>query len=284
VFTGICVCGLVGNMMVVWFLGFRMKKNPFTVYVLNLAVADFSLLLFLLVILTLQIISKSSCVSIYNYFLSSYILIGLFLFWYFAGMYLLTAMSMERCLSVLFPIWYRCHRPKRLSGITCGVLWAVTGLLDSSALITCYSFGNTPCEKLLQGLSTVNFLAFSFFPLISNLCLFIRLRCGSQRRHPGKIYVVVLLSVIFMFTLGLPFSVVLFLEPDSSNLVYLHITYLPASLNSSINPLIYFLVGSCRHCRFQGSVKVAFQRVFEEKTMSEERSHVPGDTSVGTAV
>ncbi|NXF30055.1 MRGX4 protein, partial [Nyctibius bracteatus] len=98
---GICLCGLVGNVVVVWFLGFHMKKSPFTIYVLNLAIADFSLLLFLLVILLLYIISTVYCIFSFRYHLTKYILMDLFLFWYFASMYLLTAMSMERCLSVL---------------------------------------------------------------------------------------------------------------------------------------------------------------------------------------
>ncbi|KAM6308979.1 mas-related G-protein coupled receptor member D-like [Aegotheles albertisi] len=139
--TGICLCGLVGNGMVLWFLCFHMKRNPFTIYILNLIVTDFSLLLL---------------------------------------MYLLTAMSLERCVSVLFPIWYRCHRPKHLSGI-----------------------------------------------------------------------------LLF---------------------------YLVASLNSCTNPFIYFLVGSCRQGRFQGSTKVILSRVFEERATSEERSRVPGGPTVECSV
>ncbi|XP_068255692.1 proto-oncogene Mas-like [Nyctibius grandis] len=279
---GICLCGLVGNVVVVWFLGFHMKKSPFTIYVLNLAIADFSLLLFLLVILTLYIISAVYCIFSFRYHLSKYILMDLFLFWYFASMYLLTAMSMERCLSVLFPIWYRCRRPKHLSGIACGMLWALSGLFISLTLISCYLAIN--CEQLLQGISIVNFLIFSLFPLLSNLSLFIKLRCGSQRRHPGKLYVAVLLSVIFLFIFGFPLTVVIFLDPVYVDLFYLHISYLLASLNSSINPVIYFLVGSCRQRRFQGSAQVALRRVFKEKAMSEEGSHVPGDTAVETTV
>ncbi|NXG12799.1 MRGRD protein, partial [Sakesphorus luctuosus] len=48
---GVSLCGLVGNGLVMWFLGFHMKQNPFTVYILNLAVADFSMVL--LIFLTL---------------------------------------------------------------------------------------------------------------------------------------------------------------------------------------------------------------------------------------
>ncbi|XP_010120294.1 PREDICTED: mas-related G-protein coupled receptor member D-like [Chlamydotis macqueenii] len=282
--VGICLCGLVGNGTVVWFLGFHMKKSPFTVYVLNLAIADFCLLLFLLVIHTLHIISNFSGLSLFDYSETEEILMDLFLFWYFASMYLLTAMSTERCLSVLFPIWYRCRRPKRLSGIVCGVLWVLAGLFATLIFLSIYFDLNVRFLGLIQGISIVNFLIFSLFPFLSNLCLFIKLRCSSQRRHPGKLYVAVLLSVIFLFILGFPFSVVFFLDPFYLNLLHLHVSYLLASLNSSINPFIYFLVGSSRRCRFWGSVKVTLRRVFEEKAMSEEGSHAPGDTPVETSV
>ncbi|XP_009563809.2 proto-oncogene Mas [Cuculus canorus] len=280
--VGICLCGLVGNMMVMWFVGFQLKKSPFTVYVLNLAVADFSLLLFLLVRLILHIISTVYCIVSFQYRLTNFILMDLFLFWYFASMYLLSAMSMERCLSVLFPIWYRCHRPKRLSGILCGVLWALAGLFVSLVFIGCYIPLPISCERLLQGISIVNFLIFSLFPFVSNISLYLKLQCGSQRRHLGKLYVVVLLSVIFLFIFGFPLTVVVFLDPVYLNLFYLHISYLLASMNSSINPIIYFLVGSCQQRRFHSSAKVAFRQVFEEKAASEEGSHVPGDTVMET--
>ncbi|KFP62257.1 Proto-oncogene Mas, partial [Cariama cristata] len=178
---------------------------------------------------------------------------------------LLTAMSVERCLSVLFPIWYRCHRPKRLSGIVCGVLWALAGIFVSLVFISCYSPWNIKCEQVVQGVCIVNFLIFTLFPFLSNLSLFIKLQCGSQRRHPGKLYVAVLLSVVFLFLFGFPCNVMIFLDPVYIDPFYLHISYLLASLNSSINPVIYFLVGSCRQRGFQASMKVAFRRVFEEK-------------------
>ncbi|PKU28075.1 proto-oncogene mas-like [Limosa lapponica baueri] len=284
VFIVVCLCGLVGNMVVVRFLGFQMKKNPFTVYILNLAIADFSLLLFSLVILTLPILSIVECFNWYKYVVSRYILMVVFVFWYLASMYLLTAMSMERCLSVLFPVWYRCRRPKHLSGIVCGVLWALAGIFASLLLVSCSFRVNIHCSQVLNVLSTLNFLIFCLLPLLSNLSLFIRLRCGSHRRHTGKLYVAVLLSVIFMFIFGLPLIILILLHHLVTYLFILFIGYLLASLNSSINPVIYFLVGSCRKRHFQGSVKVALRQVFEEKVTSEERSQVPGDAVVETTV
>ncbi|KAK2520397.1 hypothetical protein Q9966_013330 [Columba livia] len=74
---------------------------------------------------------------------------------------------------------------------------------------------------------------------------------------------------------------------DSSyhvDVIYLDISSLLALLNSSVNPFIYFLVGSWRQCRFQRSVKVAFRRLFEERVTSEEENHEPGDTTAVTTL
>ncbi|XP_054246747.1 mas-related G-protein coupled receptor member X1-like [Indicator indicator] len=284
ILSGVCtcisLCGLVGNGVVLWHLGFGMKQNSFTVYVLNLAIADFSLLLVLLLNLLLRFISPEYCISYSALLLTCYIFFALFLFCYFAGMYLLTAMSMEQCLAALFPLWYRCHRPKHLSGILCGVLWALAAIFSTSLFIACYF--EISCGPSFRVFSIVNFALFSFFQLFSNLALFLKLRCGSQRRHPGKLYVAVLLSVLFLVALRVPFRVENFI--DISYPRYHYISFLLASLNSSINPVIYFLVGSCRQHRFQCSLRAAFQRLFEEGAMSEERSQVPGDAVMETSV
>ncbi|OPJ74079.1 mas-related G-protein coupled receptor member H-like [Patagioenas fasciata monilis] len=279
----ICLCGLVGNMSVLWFLGFHMKKSPFTVYVLNLAIADFSLLLFLLVILTLFIIPNFSCVFSSEYDFTLAVMPILFLFWYFASMYLLTAISIERCLSGLFPIWYRYHRPRHLSGTVCGGLWALAGFFASLLLIC----NRTSMHTYLEVLNFVcigNSVVFSVLPLFSNLFLFIKVRCVSQRRRPGRLYIAILLSAIFLFLFGFPLNVAILLGPFYLQSFYLPVSYLLSSLNSSVNPLIYFLVGSCQKCHFHGSLNDAFRRVFEEKAKNEEKIHVPRVTTAVTTL
>ncbi|NXI37143.1 MAS protein, partial [Galbula dea] len=98
---GISLCGLAGNGIVMWVLIFHMKQNPFTVYVLNLAIADFSLLLFLIVFLLLLLISVSYCDFTVNTIWTLNNLIVVFHFCHFSSMYLLTAMFVERCLAAL---------------------------------------------------------------------------------------------------------------------------------------------------------------------------------------
>ncbi|NWS98207.1 MRGRD protein, partial [Mionectes macconnelli] len=102
---GISLCGLVGNGMVVWFLGFHMKQSPFTVYILNLAVADFSLILLFFLILVFFLTLVTFC----NYLIQlvpvyyDFVFVVGFLCHVFdlSSLGLLTALSMERCVSVL---------------------------------------------------------------------------------------------------------------------------------------------------------------------------------------
>uniref|UniRef100_A0A8C0FV59 G-protein coupled receptors family 1 profile domain-containing protein n=1 Tax=Bubo bubo TaxID=30461 RepID=A0A8C0FV59_BUBBB len=261
---GICMCGLVGNVVVVWFLGFQMKKSPFTVYVLNLAIADFSLLLFLLVKLTLHFISAVYCIFSIQYRLTNYILMDLFLFWYFASMYLLTAMSLERCLSVLFPIWYRIHRPQHLSAVVCALLWALSIAVIAAVTSLCLSQEHQHCQIALISMYGLNFLIFAPPMVISSTIVFIKAQCGSQQHQPKRLYIVIFLSVLFFLLFALPLSIWNFLQQFGHSVVSSQVVFLLACINSSTNPFIYFLVGSCwRHCSLV-SPQVAFRRVFEE--------------------
>ncbi|XP_041878284.1 mas-related G-protein coupled receptor member H-like [Corvus kubaryi] len=276
---GISLCGLAGNGVVVWFLGFHTKQSPFTIYILNLAVADFSLLLLFLLLILAFLTLAAFCTSLFH-------LAPLYVDFVFAvellchvldlsSLGLLAALSVERCVSVLCPIWYRCHRPQHLSGVVSGALWALAGMLVSSLYLT---FAEDS-ETILAGVVLVISLILSFVMLVSNLFLFHKLRCSSRRRKPGKLFVAILLNVLLFFTFGISSCMEVFLNlPDSSELFPEYTSLLLALLDCSLNPVIYVLVGSCQRRRFQRSVKVALRRVFEEKTGSDEGSHGPGDT------
>ncbi|NXY27211.1 MRGRD protein, partial [Atrichornis clamosus] len=68
-FAGVCLvislCGLAGNGVVMWSLGFHTKQSPFTVYILNLAVADFSLLLLFFLLILAFLTLATFCTSLF---------------------------------------------------------------------------------------------------------------------------------------------------------------------------------------------------------------------------
>uniref|UniRef100_A0A8C0HAS4 G-protein coupled receptors family 1 profile domain-containing protein n=1 Tax=Chelonoidis abingdonii TaxID=106734 RepID=A0A8C0HAS4_CHEAB len=237
------------NGIVLWFLEFHIKRNIFTVYILNLAAADFGFLL---------------CLPVGLNLINSFHLLSLLA--YSTSLYLLTAISTERCVSVLFPIcWCRCYHPKHLPVIVCALLWALFyDLLRSLPTLIFYDsmlHGCSLClSQPLSSILTQHFLLLAGPTKVeeelchTSLTLFIKVQSSSQQYQPGKLYIVIVLSLLLFLLFNFDCDI---------NLITT--TFLLAFLNSSINPNIYFLVRSYRNWQFRGSVKFALQRVFEHK-------------------
>ncbi|XP_075784681.1 mas-related G-protein coupled receptor member H-like isoform X1 [Pelodiscus sinensis] len=259
-----CLLGLVGNGIVLWFLGFRIKRNLFTVYVLNLAAADFGFLLCLPISLTVYV------AHLFNLLFLITIMDLLLVFTYSTSLYLLTAISAERCVSVLFPIWHRCRRPTHLSAIVCALLWALSCLFSGLRAYFCFSDSYERCMVVLAQLTGTSFLIFTPIMVLSSLILIIKVRCSSQRRPPGKLYVVILLSVLFFLLFIVPFSILAFFLNIVNYSHFIATGFMLASLNSSINPVIYFFVGSYKKRQFRGTIKKALQNVFNDEANTSE--------------
>uniref|UniRef100_A0A672V7N7 G-protein coupled receptors family 1 profile domain-containing protein n=1 Tax=Strigops habroptila TaxID=2489341 RepID=A0A672V7N7_STRHB len=259
----ICLWGLVGNGAVFWLLGFRIRRNPITTYILNLAVADFTFLLFMVTSVLFYMMENIFCSRVVALvYQRSFFLLSLFT--YNMGLYLLTAISIERCVSILCPLWYRCRRPQRLSAVMCVLLWALSITVIATVTSLCLLHEHELCQVALISMYSLNFLIFAPPMVTSNVILFIKILCRSQQRQPKRLYIVIFLTVLFFLIFGVPLSIWNFLQQFNYSVVTSQAVFLLACINSSINPFIYFLVGSCRRRCSVVPLQVAFRRVFEE--------------------
>ncbi|XP_072494054.1 mas-related G-protein coupled receptor member X1-like [Notamacropus eugenii] len=245
--------GLVGNIMVLWLLGFRIRRNPFSTYILNLAWAD---------TLFLCLSFVSSLHEVMPFFNDATLFKGVAFVtyaFYTVGLSLLAVISTERCLSVLFPIWYRCHRPKLTSAAVCVVLWALIGLnCVASSVICLYLCINHLCNYFF----IFEFTWFIFFTCVlcgSSLTLLLKVQCSSQRRQPPRLYLLILLTVLVFLLCGLPMEIQDFIGHYKIRFMPLWLPWLLTSINSSANPFIYFFVGSKRH-KIREPLRVVLQR------------------------
>lgn len=273
----ISLVGMGLNAIVLWFLGIRMHTNAFTVYILNLAMADFLYLCsqFVICLLIAFYIFYSIDINI------PLVLYVVPIFAYLSGLSILSTISIERCLSVIWPIWYRCKRPRHTSAITCFVLWVMSlllGLLEGKACGLLFnSFDSYWCETFDV---ITNIWSVVFFGVLcgSSLTLLVRIFCGSQRIPMTRLYVTITLTVLVFLIFGLPFGIYWILYQWISNFYYVEICnfYLEilflSCVNSCMNPIIYFLVGSIRHRRFRRkTLKLLLQRAMQD-TPEEEQS------------
>ncbi|KAG8430300.1 hypothetical protein GDO86_018032 [Hymenochirus boettgeri] len=134
-----CITGIIGNGLVIWIAGFKMKTITATWY-LHLAITDF-------------ICSLSTLVRIAEWILPGGIRLCLISFTILllnvlTSVYFLTAISVDRCISIIWPIWAKIHRTQRSATTTVRIIWVVSLLLCISSLFLGYdfvSFHNPTC-------------------------------------------------------------------------------------------------------------------------------------------
>nr|XP_060610936.1 proto-oncogene Mas-like [Anolis sagrei ordinatus] len=256
----VCIFGLMGNGIVLWCLRYYVRKKPIMIYILSLALADFAYLLccfFVTLVFSVEYFSNWYC------FPSSEMLLVVYkveLFLYSTGMYFLTAISVERCLSALFPFWYRCHRPKWVSGAVSVVLWIFAALLSGVSILAIWE--KTVSQKMKKVIQIINILFVAPIMVLSSLILFTKLMCCSPQRQLGHLGRTILLTIFFFIIFGTPLSIEHWL---TGNKKFPNIFYLLASINSSLNPAIYFLVGCHREKWFREPFRFVLQRALNEE-------------------
>ncbi|NWH94476.1 C3AR protein, partial [Aegithalos caudatus] len=119
IFTIVFIIGIPGNGLVIWVAGLKMKRSVNTVWFLNLALADVMCCLslpFSIVHLALHEHWP------YGWFLCK-VIPSVIIFTMFASVFLLVAISIDRCLLVMKPVWCQNHRTVKLVSLICCGIW-----------------------------------------------------------------------------------------------------------------------------------------------------------------
>uniref|UniRef100_A0A6I8NUY8 C3a anaphylatoxin chemotactic receptor n=1 Tax=Ornithorhynchus anatinus TaxID=9258 RepID=A0A6I8NUY8_ORNAN len=125
------VLGLLGNGLVLWVAGWKMQRTVTTIWFLHLTAADLLCCLslpFSLAHLALgghwphgQLLCK---------LVPATIILNMF-----ASVFLLTAISLDRCLLVTRPVWCQNHRGVRVATAVCGAAWVLASVLCLPVLL-----------------------------------------------------------------------------------------------------------------------------------------------------
>uniref|UniRef100_A0A670YVS7 G-protein coupled receptors family 1 profile domain-containing protein n=1 Tax=Pseudonaja textilis TaxID=8673 RepID=A0A670YVS7_PSETE len=283
----ICIPGMIGNGIVIRLLGCMIKRNSFTVYILNLAMADSGTLLFLFLIGILDLTKRLFLLIITESFISYFILNLLSFVLYNTSQLLLISISVDRCVSVLFPIWHQCHRPPKLSLIVCAVTWVLPLVYFVLELAVLFQDHFLLFQLIFNGLIS--------YPLmvISSLILLVKIFFKQHQQKRKRV-----LTVTFDLTsvLGALFTN----SPIEYNMmadIFLAIIYsthpwfqhifilalvsdICIAVNSSINPILYFLAGRNKDDQSRVSIKLALHRVFRNEEDTKENEMQPDKTSL----
>ncbi|XP_026539598.1 mas-related G-protein coupled receptor member H-like [Notechis scutatus] len=264
IFVITCCFGFVGNGYIIWLLGFQIKRNCFTTFILNLAIADFGYLasVFIYSILTFTNFQASELFYHLNVYFARVMFIN--------ANFLLTAISIHRCVAVLFPIWHHCSRPKHLSFSVC-VLLCISSFLLSGIISVMQIFIN-------YKVAVLHFLLIPIvcFPLItlSTAVLFIKVCVKPKQKNQSRLLLMILMTLLCFIILAFSLCVFAVIISFSSTKVENRLEHwtmcsiIFSCINSSINPVIYFLVGRKKGAQSKESMKVILQKVFKEAERS----------------
>ncbi|XP_073423506.1 proto-oncogene Mas-like [Dendrobates tinctorius] len=280
----LCLIGLVGNIIVFWYLCFKIKRNKYTIYIINLSVADFIFLIFSIIVLIMFIYTLSSADPYFKGKESLYIFLEIINdSAQYSGMFILTAISLERCLSVLFPIWYHCHRPTNLSTIICGSVWLLgwaVSLLDN-LVCTPEAFLSQTTECTAVQIMTFGLSVIICLPImvISSFILLIKIKKTVRQQYPQKLYIIIIVAVFIFIISVIPMNFVWFLmyfqllKSDIETVGLFFAGVFCLALNCTVDPYIYFIVGKKWKQKTSHSIQDALQRAFRIEEDENEDSN-----------
>ncbi|XP_016417749.1 C3a anaphylatoxin chemotactic receptor-like [Sinocyclocheilus rhinocerous] len=308
----ICVLGVAGNGMVVYIAGLKMKRTVNTIWFLNLAVADFLFSFFLIFNVIYEYRDLDWPFGDFGCMLSSLVTVLTM----FASSFLLTVISLDRCLSTWVVVWARTKRTVLKARIICLLIW----LAAVACTLPCVIFRKTRrispqqtvCILDFSGLEAykrvvvfrfvVGFLIPFVIILASYVAIGVRVKRlrKDNKLKPLRIILAVILAFFFCW---LPFYVHRFLEVmlhemnaknpsveltsfknvfDQIGLFIVSLAY----LNSCLNPFLYVFMCEDFQKKLRRSLVMVFESAFAEEhlallsqhSQSQHKSHSQSGT------
>ncbi|XP_070256143.1 chemerin-like receptor 1 [Myotis yumanensis] len=275
VYSVICCLGILGNGLVIFIATFKVKKTVNTIWFVNLAIADFLFNLFLpfhiaYVAADYHWVFGTAMCKVSNFLLNHNM---------HTSVFLLMAISFDRCIAVLLPVWSQNHRSIRLVYVACVVIWVLASLLSFPSLVfrdTVLVHGKIACfsnfslaeansslgpARLHPGsvgfrwhlaVSVMRFLCGFLIPVLIITACYVTIVCKLRRNRLAKTkkpFKIILTIIITFFLCWCPYQTLYLLE--------LHHTSVPASVftlglplatvlaiaNSCMNPILYAFMG-----------------------------------------
>ncbi|XP_015283331.1 PREDICTED: chemokine-like receptor 1 [Gekko japonicus] len=287
--------GVIGNGLVIFITGFRMKKTVNTIWFLNLAVADFTFTFFLplnIVHLALNFhwpFGEAMCK-----FCSTMVLVNLH-----ASVYFLMIISVDCCISVRCPVWSRNHRTLRLASFVALGVWILALALSSPNLqfrktmrtgdvVWCYREFSSDMEqaKILHRAMVISQFILTFaapFSVITVCYGVIVLQLRRDRLTPSsKPFKVITAVIVAFFICWFPYHVFSFLKVQAHEDPSLYPILTAGALlssglafvNSCLNPILYIFMGRGIRQRLKCSILSIFENAFSEVSQSTKQEKI----------
>ncbi|XP_026105851.1 C3a anaphylatoxin chemotactic receptor-like [Carassius auratus] len=273
IFIATFAVGLIGNGLVIFLTGCRMKTTVNSILFLNLAIADFTFLLSTVLNIFL-ILAQSQLGKITNKLFS--FIFGLNLF---ASIFFLVVISLDRCLCTWLVVWARNKRTLLKAKIICIIVW----VSSISCCIPFFTVNTFTRASLVTYHFTVGFLIPFLIIASSYTAIGVRIKRLKGGKHLRTYRGIITVTLAF-FICWFPFHVCNFYAVTALGNNWSEVlltamfvcTYL-VYLNSCLNPILYVFMCDEYKKKLKQSLLLVLETAFAEdhldfKADAKERS------------
>uniref|UniRef100_A0A672JZ25 G-protein coupled receptors family 1 profile domain-containing protein n=1 Tax=Sinocyclocheilus grahami TaxID=75366 RepID=A0A672JZ25_SINGR len=247
----IFVLGFIGNGLVIFVTGYKMKTTVNSIWFLNLAIADF-FFSFAPVIRIVLIFGKPL----------GYILSKLLSFMtelnMFASIFFLTAISLDRCVCTWVIVWAQNKRTLRKTRIICMIVWILSiGCSIPFVINFCIKYLD------LQSLFIYRFMVGFLIPFLIIASSYIAIGVRVKRLTRGKhlrSYRLIISVVLAFFVCWFPYHIHKLLISKTTPFVVCL-----AFLNSCLNPVLYVFMCNEFKKKLKQSLLLVLEMTFAEE-------------------
>lgn len=252
----ISVIGLVGNSLVIWICGWKMKKTVITTWYISLAISNFLFCAFL----PLEVFYMITTHWPFGQILCKLTSAALFLNMY-SSVFLLILISTDRCLMILFPVWAHNHRTVSKALVVVLLMWVFSAFLTLPSLIfrqTAVYGSVTQCYTDYTDHSTHRAVVLSRFicgflnpfVVIVTCCLVLGVKLRSLTIRSTRPYKIMVALILSFFICWVPYHAFVLMELNfkrhSLEVLQsgLKAGATLAAANSFISPVLYIFIGN----------------------------------------
>ncbi|XP_033912270.3 C3a anaphylatoxin chemotactic receptor-like isoform X1 [Acipenser ruthenus] len=275
------ILGVTGNSIVIWMTGCKLKKTVTNVWLLNLAVADlifcFTRVTSLLKLLFYTYWPFGEFLCKFNGFFTYMNL--------FCSVFLLSVISLDRCISVVFPIRMMQRRTVQMASFASVGVWALATAFSLPYFLfrrVSMDPGNGNLSKCSfdvpgsndgyqnKALYIVRFFFGFLVPFLIIATCYTIMACKLRRtRVPKKSFKIIAVLVAAFFFCWAPYHVFLLAKMVNKKSLAVKVA-LPlfkglAYFNSCINPILYFFMALDLKKRFNQTLSSVCISVFSEE-------------------
>lgn len=292
----IFLLGFFGNALVIWMAGFKMKRTVNTTWYLSLAISDFVFCAFLPFSITNMVMEEWIFGLVMCKTASSIMFLNMF-----SSIFLLVVISVDRFVSVVFPVWAQNHRSLGKASIVVVLAWGLAMVLSLPSAIfrevgthigRTQCFNNYTLSYFSHTAVVLSRLVAGFIvPFIVIICCYyvivVKVRRNRVMTKSSKPFRVMSALVAAFFFCWLPYHVFVVLELHHHRYNHqvltsgLKVGTAMAAANSFLNPVLYVFMGNDFKKTFKHSVLSKMENAMAEEGRTVSR-YLSRSSSVDT--